>query len=359
VLVNVSDIGSHALVVSGTGVESIPLPELQAFDAQRQARAFYTAVETARNGMPRTSRLAAETAISEVLGWLWDMIAEPVLGHLGYLGQAGPGQESDSQDGHSQDGPTRLWWSATGALGMLPLHAAAPRCGPGVLDLVTSSYTPTIRALAHARRQADAVTGEPGGRRALGVFLPETPGCRDLPGAADELDLLTEVFGAALDVLTGPQATREAVLSGLPGHAFAHFACHAMADPASPSSSRLLVHDHQQQAFTVSEVMKLDLPAEFAFLSACETARTGPALTDESIHLGSAFQIAGFRHVVATLWPVSDRQSVRMARALYQAVRDAGSTAAVPVALHREVRRLRAAWPDDPSVWAVYVHSGA
>jgi CHAT domain-containing protein len=150
------------------------------------------------------------------------------------------------------------------------------------------------------------------------------------------------------------------VLSGLPGHAIAHFACHASADLASPSDSGLLVHDHQERALIVSQVIALDLPgAELAFLSACETARVGPVLSDEAIHLGSAFQIAGYRHVVATLWPVGDRPAASMPEKIYQAIQQADSTSIVPVTLHNEVRRIRDIWPGKPSIWAVYAHSGA
>src|SRR5271165_2548571 len=83
---------------------------------------------------------------------------------------------------------------------------------------------------------------------------------RGLPSSALEMALMDRLFGDTLDVLTGSQATRAAVLSGLPGHAIAHFACHASADLASPSDSGLLVHDHQERALIVSQVIALDLP---------------------------------------------------------------------------------------------------
>jgi hypothetical protein len=349
VMIAASDIASHALAVTASGIIPIPLPQLTAFEAGQQASTLYDAVASAQEpGASLKDRREAETAIMAVLGWLWATVAAPVLRHLA-LDRPDPARRH----------PPRLWWSATGALGLLPLHAAAPMppgAGPGAIDLVTSSYTPTIRALAHSRGRP----GPDGDRRVLATCLPQTPGCPDLPGAADELALLATLFGHATDVLTGPQATRSAVLSALPGHAIAHFACHARADIARPSGSGLLVYDHQDHALTVSQVTALDLlGAELAFLSACETAHTGPALSDEAIHLGTAFQIAGYRHVVATLWPVIDHHASGMPRRIYQAVREADGVQVVPTALHDETRRTRDQWPGKPSLWAAYIHSGA
>jgi hypothetical protein len=357
VMIAVSDIASYALAVTMAGVIPIPLPELTAFAAGQQASAFHAAVAAAQDAdASLRQRREAESAITRVLGWLWTAAAGPVLRHLGL----------DHPPPAPQPLP-RLWWSAAGPLGLLPLHAATPvgqDPGPGVIDLVTSSYTPTIRTLAHARGRAAGGMG----RRVLAVCLPQTPGCLDLAGAAADLESLRCLFGSEVDALTGPKASRAAVLAALPGHAIAHFACHARADVASPSDSALLVHDHQDRALAVAQLIELDLPdAELAFLAACETARTGPELSDESIHLGAAFQVAGYRHVVATLWPaydapaalVADGREMSMVDEVYRAVSATGSADAVPGALHDQARRLRDAWPARPSLWAVYAHFGA
>ncbi|MYR41524.1 CHAT domain-containing protein, partial [Streptomyces sp. SID5910] len=136
VLVNVSPHGSDALVVTGRSVDAVPLPGLDPGATAAQREAFEEAL--LRIEAPGTSRkhaLRAQQAVRDTLDRLWRTVTGPVLDHLGLTARtAGPWP--------------RVWWSPGGALGTLPLHAAAPADGgPGALDRVTSSYTPTLRAL--------------------------------------------------------------------------------------------------------------------------------------------------------------------------------------------------------------------
>jgi CHAT domain-containing protein len=149
-------------------------------------------------------------------------------------------------------------------------------------------------------------------------------------------------------VLAGPDASRDTVLAALRGASRAHFACHGSADLANPSASRLLLADHRTRPLTVPDIARLRLyHAELAFLSACATARPGTRLIDEAIHLTSAFQLAGYRHVVGTLWPVGDRHSVEFADRVYAEVAATGDAAR---GVHAATRQLRTRWLDDPSV---------
>ncbi|MFL6125649.1 CHAT domain-containing protein [Actinophytocola sp.] len=99
--------------------------------------------------------------------------------------------------------------------------------------------------------------------------------------------------------------------------------------------------------------------AELAFLSACSTARGGLLLSDETIHLGRAFQLAGFRHVIATLWPVEDSAAATVARATYRSMRAGSDVDQAALALHTATRALRRRAPTQPTRWAAHVHTGA
>ncbi|MFJ7217962.1 CHAT domain-containing protein [Amycolatopsis sp. NPDC098790] len=339
VYVNVSRHRCDALILTREGVRARELPGLSEEAVGRRVRAFHTALTEEPEG-----RLAAERTIHETLEWLWDTVASPVLDALQFAGPPADG------------GPwPRIWWAPVGSLSLLPLHAAGHHRdgGPVLLDRVVSSTTPTIRALGYARASRPERT-EP---RLLVVAMPETPDAPDLPGARAEAGrLASRVPGAT--VLTGPDATRDAVLRALPANTWAHFACHGYSDPDNPSDSHLALFDHERSPLRVPDLSRLRLRhAEFAFLSACDTARTTERLSDEAIHPLSALQIAGFSQVVGTLWRIDDAVAPSVTEQIYDELFTAGPDAAS--AVHRTVLRLKERYPNLPSLWAAYVHTGA
>ncbi|MFI6417199.1 CHAT domain-containing protein [Streptomyces sp. NPDC050842] len=365
VLAYCSGYRSDALILRPGGVLLVPLPQATPDAVGDQADRLRHALGDA---MDPTRDKAAQRTVAEVLAWTWDHVTGPVLDRLGLSGAPLAGGELP-----------RLWWSPGGTLAALPLHAAGhhgestgtvpqregggPGAGPRtVLDRVVSSYTPTVRALRYARDRAAAP--RPSGRL-LAVALPDTPGARPLGGARREVEALRALLPT--DVLYGEGATFDQVMAALPDHPCVHFACHGVSEPTDPSAGRLLVHDHATRPLTVRQIARLDLPAaRLAVLSACETARADGDLADESIHITSAFQLAGYPHAVGTLWPVHDAVAVRITRLLYQGLRTDGGDGGpalddsrTAAALHQAVRECRAAFAASPSLWAAHVHAGA
>ena len=132
-----------------------------------------------------------------------------------------------------------------------------------------------------------------------------------------------------------------------------HFACHAYSDLLDPSASGIELADG---VLTVAGLSTVDIgAAEFAALNACETARGGIRLADEGMHVASALQLAGYRHVLGTLWPVPDQVAAVATRTVYEAM--AAGTGA-PYAIHAATRMLRTRYPTAPTRWAAHVHLG-
>jgi CHAT domain-containing protein len=191
------------------------------------------------------------------------------------------------------------------------------------------------------------------------VPVPDIPGAA-LPGVTKEaIAISTLIPGAHLL----PNPTRESVLEALSeAHRIAHFACHGRADRTNPARSQLILADHAVTPLTVADISALNLDAQLAYLSACDTSVTAQRLVDECLHITGAFQLAGYRHVIGTLWSIDDSTAPELAADFYAHLTDDGTT--VPrtdrsaLALHHATKRLRACHPDALAVWAAYTHTG-
>lgn len=128
---------------------------------------------------------------------------------------------------------------------------------------------------------------------------------------------------------------------------------------------RLILHDHLTRPLTLHDITELHLQsasAQLAYLSACSTIDGSPLQVDESTQLTAAFQLAGYRNVIGTLWPISDQTAAVVARDVYAHLTDDGATRpvleSVAEALHRATRKQRERTPVLPTRWAAYVHYG-
>ncbi|MFD3502938.1 CHAT domain-containing protein [Streptomyces sp. NPDC058678] len=304
-------------------------------------------------------RWTAQRDLGRVLGDLWDTVASPVMDACG---MSVPPPEGTALP--------RLWWCPVGIMAFLPLHAAEQYdeagSGPSVLDRAVTSYTPTIGALAHARRAAGPDGGPPADEHCEGgtliVGLPNTPGASALPSAEEECAALERLLPDATP-LYGPAATHDAVTAAMCHSFVAHFVCHGVSDLRGRGYSRLLLHDHQERAFTVADVARLDIPhADLAYLSACETTDTAPRFADEALHITAAFQTAGYRSVIGSLWKIQGSSGTRIAATVYAQLTSQGTAPPQPTAsaraLHTAVLAVRAGSPRTPGLWAAHVHFG-
>ncbi|MGI5521533.1 CHAT domain-containing protein [Micromonospora sp. CA-259024] len=378
VVVNVSQWRCDAIIVDHTGVASRPLPDLTAQSAADWANRYLRTLRAAeqaagdldavrehrqgdsgmggRQAVQRAERAmaaalqATEAMLTDLVAWLWDVAAEPVLDELGLHETPPPGARWP-----------RLWWCPTGPMTLLPLHAAGhhlsrDRPARTVIDRVVSSYTPTLRALREARRPLGPT---PGDHRMLAVGVSDTEGQPSLGGVTSELAALAELMPAdRLTMLIGPDATRDATREQLVGHRWAHFSCHGTQDLRDPSRGGLVLSDG---TLTVTDIAAGQYHADFVGLSACKTATGGVNLLDEAISLSAALHYTGYRHVIGTLWSVYDSDhTTRLFRTLYEEIITDGCLYPhrSAHALHRATRALRDTAADQPSVWTPFTHTG-
>jgi CHAT domain-containing protein len=157
--------------------------------------------------------------------------------------------------------------------------------------------------------------------------------------------------------------TRESLLTALVASEVVHLACHGYTDLNDPAASGLILPDHETAPLTVADISARQLVAALAYLSACDTARTSLQLANEAVHVSGGFHLAGYRHVIGTLWPVRDAAARKAATYFYAGITNGGAQAPnadlAAVALHDTARRLRVRYPNAPTNWAAHTHTGA
>ncbi|KAF4441383.1 hypothetical protein FACUT_2691 [Fusarium acutatum] len=297
VVINVSRLRCDALLVSDNQVRALALPSITLEELELKIKPW-------------------ALATSQTLEWLWDTTMSPILNTLGFVGS--PPKEKWP----------RVWWIPTGPLVQLPLHAAGYHRQQGseaVLDRVISSYGSSIRNIIRGRRDNSQSSGSD---QALLVAMEHTPSHDTLSFANEEVELIDGMIRSMNLESIIPTRTKEEVMRYLPDCKIFHFAGHGLAHAEDPSKSCLLLEDWEQDSLKVSDLLDMNhrQRAPFlAYLSACGTGQIKDETSfDENINLISAFQIAGFRHVIGTLWNVQDDLSVEMAKMTYQELLNSG-----------------------------------
>ncbi|WZH47126.1 CHAT domain-containing protein [Fusarium acuminatum] len=363
VVVNVTAFRSDAILVSSHTITTLTLSEMLASDAEAWLCKKWASKR-------KFEQKGKNDEFLEYLSWLWQACVKPIL------------DEISATQKHPSQGLPRVWWMGTGLASSMPFHAAGLHTGrpeENAYSRIISSYTPSIKALAHTQNQAKhAQAAQTGSDLMLIATMPTSPKGptgkkpRDLPGVEKEADMIFEAACSHLNttVLTNPSADQ--VLEVLGKCRIAHFACHGTSESSDPSNSGLILQKStepdevlEQDRLTVYRVSELRLGrTQIAYLSACSTAENKSArLLDEVIHVVSGFQVAGFPHVVGCLWPAGDSECVDIARRFYTSILQQNQPAIqdnkVASTLREAVMAVRAADINMPLNWAQFVHYGA
>lgn len=327
-VINVSEYRCDALVVHNGKVNVIELLDLNIADARAWA-----------SKLPSLVKSPLFSIISPLLEWLWRVVCSPILDTLGFC--------------RPISGPKwpRIWWIPTGIISRFPLHAAGLHDTPGetVMDRVMSSYASSVRSLIYARSHgaAELSMAKPN-TQALLVGMSKTPGFNPLPQAEEEVSMVDRLF-QSMELETfalNSEAKKSEVLEKLANCNIFHFAGHGSADGENPSDSKLLLQDWTKDALHLHDLRDhqfMGKPHFLCYLSACSTGVTVvDQLSDEGMHFISAFQMAGFRHVIGTLWSVYDDACLHLAKAFYESLVSKPMTdQTVCEAFHHAVRKLR------------------
>ena len=242
-------------------------------------------------------------------------------------------------------------------LAFLPIHAAGlydtEEAGEKLSDYVVSSYTPTLTAILEL---SDPVVQQD--FQVLTVAQASAPGAQPIPKTEDEVKIVQGLTAGARRVdLTGKDATVQYVKEAMMKSNWIHLACHGQQNTADPMSSGFLLHD---RTLKLSEIVKMSLPkADFAFLSACQTAMGDEKVAEESVHLAAGMLLSGCRGVIATTWSIRDDDAPTIAQEVYSRMFKGGkpNRKEAAYALHEAVKVLRESGARYVS-WVPFIHIG-
>ena len=293
-----------------------------------------------------------------ILSYLWSSIVKPVLDRLAFtVSSLFFIYTIKLRSSKCTTDPPRIWWCATGPLAFLPIHAAGiyntSEVGINISDYVVSSYAPTLTAIINVDQTRHPFRG------LLAVSQPNTPGQFALPSTEVELDLIQEhAYKFNVRLLRGSKALMGKVIDGMETHSWVHFACHAVQE-TEPTKSAFCLYDKRLELATI--ITKSFPHADFAFLSACQTATGDEQLSEEAVHLAAGMMLAGYRGVIATMWSIKDTDGPVIAGHVYEELfRDTepDSTRAA-LALHGAVKLLRQQVGDSAFLsWVPFIHVG-
>lgn len=274
--------------------------------------------------------------------WLWETIVSPVLTKVA--------------PGPPHDGPLLyIWWIPTGPLVHYPLHAAGKHLTSSIdtaLNRVISSYSPSLEALVYFRYRNREVAANQASQKVVLVGMDNTPErlIKHLSSAIEEVDVVEKLcINTQLQAIRPERRTKQ-VLSAFGNCQIFHFSGQSDIHFESPLLSSLLLEDWLNDLLTVERLLRIDFASKslfFAYLSADGTRGIKHLkAVDKGFHLIAAYQLAGFRYVIGSLWRADDRICVDITRKTYEALQKGGvlSNEAVSRSLHLAMRKLRDQW---------------
>ena len=130
----------------------------------------------------------------------------------------------------------------------------------------------------------------------------------DLPYAQEEASYVASLFKG--DLYNGATADKENFISSVPNYGILHLAMHAYVDEQNEYDSKLLFSgNNNENHLDLNEIYNLNLNAELTTLSACNTGFGRIDPIEGVLSLSRAFQYAGSKSTVTSLWRVPDKQT--------------------------------------------------
>ncbi|MCX8491907.1 MAG: CHAT domain-containing protein, partial [Cyclobacteriaceae bacterium] len=151
------------------------------------------------------------------------------------------------------------------------------------------------------------------------IIFPEKDNLNQLPGSEKEVNTISQLF-ASSKLVKFDEATETIVKSKqISNFNYLHFATHGIVDEENPESSRIFLQTSSSDDGNLyaGEIYNLELNANLAVLSACQTGLGKISKGEGVIGLSRALTYAGAKNIVVSFWSVADESTSKLITDFY------------------------------------------
>ncbi len=272
-------------------------------------------------------------------------------------------------------GKTNLIIVPDGKLWELPFQTLIGADEKYVLETSAVSYAPSLTVLREMMKPRPAnstATGLlafgnptlPQATLARGALALRGNALAPLPEAEQEVKALGQLYGATQSKLyVGAAASEERAKTEAAQARILHFTTHGVLNDAAPMYSHLVLaqsdakEGKEDGLLEAWELMQMDLKADLAVLSACETARGRIGAGEGMIGLTWALFVAGVPSTVVSQWKVESAATRELMIAFHRQMRTAQTTKAAALR-QAALSVMRRPATSHPFYWAGFVLVG-
>jgi CHAT domain-containing protein len=252
----------------------------------------------------------------------------------------------------------------------LPFHVLGPRGGAPLIERMPVFYAPSLRVLAAARAPRAAggtvlALGNPNvSAKTASLYRSIAPDAitGPIPEAESEVRAISRIYGRQHSrVYIGNEARESVLKREAPRYDVLHIATHGLMHQQSPMFSSLLLTTTPDEAddglLEAREIAEMELDADLAVLSACETGKAEELNGDGVIGLSWALLAAGARTTVVSQWKAQSAVTAQLMIEFHRRLARGRSKAQALREAQLAVRAQRAY--RHPFYWAPFVVIGA
>lgn len=188
-------------------------------------------------------------------------------------------------------------------------------------------YSPSLSVLREMNRKKGGTTNTSllaFGNPVIGKDEQRNADLCPLPEAEQEVSSIAKSFDEkSRRVFFGRDASEKSFKALAPAYSILHLATHGVIDNRQPLYSHLLLtktegDPENDGRLEARQIMDMNLNADLAVLSACETANGRVAPGEGVIGMSWAFFVAGTRSIVVSQWKISSASTSDFMTAFYQ-----------------------------------------